>query len=296
VAPWLTAKRARVRAAGVAFALQQYCCWLTWSWEAASVSIFRCGNGSFPEYLLWLSWRRRRVTRRVDGVIDASLRQRRSVRETLLLNPFKPLERNYRVDVVVVRLDQLHVLPDRSSEVPFAVHRYGKAMPQAKDAVPGSFSSPLYVPRVPAVHLQPNEFGSHPQHLARRLEPYPPSCEASLAPVRPAPAYVSQPGNGLASVAGRDHDCVVISRELVCITKLRIHHVNQIPAAHATMEAHGTGLPGARPLSCGHPISARPVATSFGHPSVPVGSYPLLFLPGAFPQYVPQRRRWSCPR
>jgi len=45
----------------------------------------------------------------VDGVIDASLRQRRSVLVTLLLDPCKLLERHYRVVVAVVRLDQPHV-------------------------------------------------------------------------------------------------------------------------------------------------------------------------------------------
>jgi len=45
----------------------------------------------------------------VDGVIDASLRRRRSVLLTLLLDPCKLFGRHYRVDVAVVRLDQLHV-------------------------------------------------------------------------------------------------------------------------------------------------------------------------------------------
>jgi len=87
VAPGLTAKRANVRAAVVTFALRRLWCWLTWPWGSASVSICRCGNGSFPDYLLWLSWPRCRVIRRLDGVIDASLRQQRSVLVTLLLDP-----------------------------------------------------------------------------------------------------------------------------------------------------------------------------------------------------------------
>ena len=140
--------------------------------------------------------------------------------------------------------------PDGSSEVPFAFHRSEGAMPQATGAVLGSFASPSYVLHVPAVPLQPNEFGSHPQHLARRLEPHPQGSGASLAPVSSAPAYVSQPGNGLGSAIGGEHDCVVINWQLVSITQLRMNHVNQIPAAHGTMGAHGTGLRGApdRPM------------------------------------------------
>ena len=42
-------------------------------------------------------------------VIDARLRQRRSVLMTLLLNSCKLLGRQYRVDVAVVRLNLLHV-------------------------------------------------------------------------------------------------------------------------------------------------------------------------------------------
>ena len=45
----------------------------------------------------------------MDGVINASLRRRRSVLVTLLLDPCKLLGRHYRVDEAVVRLDQLHV-------------------------------------------------------------------------------------------------------------------------------------------------------------------------------------------
>jgi len=87
VAPGLTAKRAHVRAAVFTFALRRLWRWLTCPWGSASVSICRCGNGSFPDHLLWLSWPRCRVILRVDGVIDASLRQRRSVLVTLLLDP-----------------------------------------------------------------------------------------------------------------------------------------------------------------------------------------------------------------
>jgi len=61
-------------------------------------------------YLLWLSWPRCQVIRCVGDVIDASLRQRRSVLVTLLLDPCKLLGRKYRVDVALVRLDQLHVI------------------------------------------------------------------------------------------------------------------------------------------------------------------------------------------
>ena len=180
-------------------------------------------------------------------------------------------------------------VPDGSSEVLFALHRYERAMPQAAGAVLASFASPSYVAHVPAVPLQPNEVGSLPQDLARRVEPYPQGIGQSLAPVSSAPAYGSHSGNRLRSGFGGEHDCGAINGLLISITQLRMNHVNQIPAAHGTMGAHGAGLRGALPPSYGHSVSVRPAATSFGPPSVPFGVYPTPLFLGALPQYVPKR-------
>jgi len=117
---------------------------------------------------------------------------------------------------------------DRSSDMPFVFHGYEGAMPQATGAVPGRFASMSYMPHVPAVPLQPNEFGSHPQDLARRLEPYPQGIRQSLAPVSSDSAYVSQPGNGLGSdffggsmTAWSSMGSLSQSRNCACTTSIR---------------------------------------------------------------------------